>query len=137
MNYGKSATEKTQDAVSAYGKQVTNGIEGAVDTVRDAGHDALAVASDRLDAMRDKAKPAVERMVARGQEIADGAITSTREAGVRAKRAVSGYAHACEAYVVEQPMKSIAIAAAAGATIAALLMLSRSRANERARYNAR
>ena len=66
--------------------------------------------------------------------MANNAISSTRDAGVRAKNAVSGYANACESYVTEQPMKAVAIAAAAGATIAALLMLARSRSNQRTRY---
>ena len=85
--------------------------------------------STKLDAIRDEAKPAVERFVARGQEFANSAIAGTRDAGARAKKAVSGYTSACESYVSEQPMKSVAIAAAAGATIAALILLSRNRSN--------
>ena len=127
MNYGKSSVEKTQDAAAAYGKQVVNGIEGAVDTVSDAAHDAVNSVSTKLDSLTDQAKPAVDRFVARGQAMAHNAMDSTREAGARAKKAVSSYASSCESYVTEQPMKAVAIAAAAGATIAALLMLARSR----------
>lgn len=134
MNFGKSAAEKAQDAAATYGKQVTNGLEHAVDTAHDAAQDALANVSGRIDSLQAQAKPAVDRFVARTQEMANNAITGTREAGVRAKKAVSGYASACESYVAEQPMKSVAIAAAAGAAIAALLLLSRSRSNQRTRY---
>lgn len=134
MNFGKSNIEKVEDAAAAYGKQVANGISSAVDTAHDAAQDALSSVSTRIDSVQQQAKPAVDRMVARGQEMAHDAIAGTREAGTRAKKAVSGYANACESYVTQQPMKAVAIAAAAGATIAALLMLARSRSNQRTRY---
>jgi ElaB/YqjD/DUF883 family membrane-anchored ribosome-binding protein len=135
MNYGKTSADKVQDATSTYGKSVSNGVENVVDSARDMAQGALESASDKVELLHDKAKPVVDRIVARGQEMADHAIAGTRDAGVRAKRAVSSYAHACESYVVEQPMKSVAIAAAAGAAVAALVVLSRSRARDRARYN--
>lgn len=134
MNFEKSTTEKAQDAAAMYGKQVTNGIDSAVDSVHDAAQSALLGVSNKLESIHDQAKPKVDRFVARTQEIANTAIAGTRDAGIRAKNAVSGYASACESYVTEQPMKAVAIAAAAGATIAALLMLARSRSNQRTRY---
>lgn len=139
MNFGKSNVEKAQDAAAMYGKQIANGIENAADSVNDAAQGALSDVSSKLDSLHDQAKPKVDRFVARGQEMASNAIAGTREAGVRAKKAVSGYASACESYVSEQPMKSVAIAAAAGATIAALILLSRNRGSRfnSARYNDR
>ena len=139
MNFGKTNVDKAQDTAALYGKQIANGVENAVDTAHDAAQGALSSVSTKLDAIRDEAKPAVERFVARGQEFANSAIAGTRDAGIRAKKAVSGYTSACESYVSEQPMKSVAIAAAAGAAIAALILLSRSRSNRSssARYNDR
>ena len=129
MNFGKTNVDKAQDTAAMYGKQIANGVENAVDTAHDAAQGALSSVSTKLDAIRDEAKPAVERFVARGQELASSAIAGTRDAGIRAKKAVSGYTSACESYVSEQPMKSVAIAAAAGATIAALILLSRNLSN--------
>jgi ElaB/YqjD/DUF883 family membrane-anchored ribosome-binding protein len=137
MNFGKTNLEKAEDAASTYGKQIANGVENAVDSAHDAAQSALSNVATKLDAIHDQAKPAVDRFVARGKDAADSAITGTREAGERAKKVVSRYASACENYVTEQPMKSVAIAAAAGATIAALLLLSRNRSNQRARHNDR
>ena len=129
MSTIRSSLDKTQDTASMYGRQLANGVENAVDSAHDVAQDALSSVSNKLDSIRDNTKPAVERFVARGQEIASSAIAGTRDAGVRAKKAVTSYASACESYVSEQPMKSVAIAAAAGATIAALILLSRSRNN--------
>ncbi len=135
MNYNKSTSDNVQDTANKFGTQLTNGLEGAVDSAHDAAINTLSKVSDKIDSLQDQAKPAVDRMVARGKEIANDAIASTRDAGVRAKTAMSGYANSCESYISDQPMKSVAIAAAAGATIAAVLLLSRSRANQRARYD--
>ncbi len=139
MNFGKTNVEKAQDTAAQYGKQLANGVENAVDSVHDAAQDALNSVSTKLDSMQDQAKPTVDRFVARGQEIANNAIAGTRDAGVRAKKAVSGYTAACESYVSDQPMKAVAIAAAAGATIAALILLSRNRRSrfDGARFNDR
>lgn len=137
MNYNKSVSDNVQDTANKFGTQLTNGLEGAVDSAHDAAINTLSKVSDKIDSLQDKAKPAVDRMMTRGKEMANDAIASTRDAGVRAKNAVSGYANSCETYITEQPMKSVAIAAAAGATIAALLLVSRSRSNQRARYNDR
>jgi ElaB/YqjD/DUF883 family membrane-anchored ribosome-binding protein len=137
MNLGKTNLDSVQDAATSYGKQVGDSLENAVDSVRDVAHDALAMSSRKIDSLHDKAKPAVERLMARGTEFADAAVERTHDAGLRAKKAVSGYAQACESYIVEKPMKSVAIAAAAGATIAALLMMSQSRKREHARNNLR
>ncbi len=135
MNYNKPLSDNVQDTANKFGTQLTNGLEGAVDSAHDAAINTLSKVSDKIDSLQDKAKPAVDRMVTRGKEIANDAITSTRDAGVRAKTALSGYANSCESYITEQPIKSVAIAAAAGATIAAVVLLSRSRANQRARYD--
>jgi ElaB/YqjD/DUF883 family membrane-anchored ribosome-binding protein len=131
MNFAKSTPEKVVDEVSKRGMQVANGIENAVDTAHDVAQDTLASVSGKLEAVHSQAKPTVDRLVARGEEIASNVLAATRETGERTKKAVSRYAGACESYVTEQPMKSVAIAAAAGATIAALVMLSRNRSAKR------
>ena len=137
MNYDKTISEKVTDAVSKRGSQLAKGIEGAVDTAHDAAQGALSSVSEKIDTLQNQAKPSIERMVARSEELAGNVLAATRESGLRAKQAVSRYAGVCETYVTEQPMKAVAIAAAAGATVAALVLLSRSRANKHERFSAR
>jgi ElaB/YqjD/DUF883 family membrane-anchored ribosome-binding protein len=135
MNYNKSSAENIQDTANKFGSQVTNGLEGAIDTAHDAATSTLSKVSEKIDTLHDQAKPAVDRMVARGKEMANDAIAGTRDAGERAKTALSGYASSCENYITEKPMKSVAIAAALGATLAAVLLMSRNRANRNTRYH--
>lgn len=138
MNFGKTNAEKIADEISKRGTQAVNGIESAVDSAADAAEHALSNVGGKIDRLEGQVKPAFDRMVARGEAMAHDAMTSTREAGERGKQAVSRYTAACESYVAEQPMKSVAIAAAAGAALAAVvLLLSRNRASKCNSNNAR
>lgn len=125
MNLDKISSNRTSDELAKYAARVKSGVDGGVEGIHDAAHNAVAAASDKIDTIRDDVKPIVDRWVSRGEDFANSAIAGTRDTGMRAKRAVSGYMSACESYVVEQPMKSVAMAAAAGAAIAALVMMSR------------
>jgi len=138
MNFGKTTAEKVADEISKRGAQAANGFENAVDSAADAAQSALSNVATKIDHLEGQAKPAFDRMVARGEALASDALASTRDASERGKQAVARYATACENYVAEQPMKSVAIAAAAGAALAAaLLILSRNRAAKCDRHSAR
>jgi len=130
MNFGKTQADKLQDNIAKRGAQVADGLERAVDTAHVAAQETLASVSDKLDQAHADAKPTIDRFAQRSAELAHKGLAATRDAGARAKAAASRYASACENYVVEQPVKSVAIAAAAGATIAAVIMLSRSRSRK-------
>jgi ElaB/YqjD/DUF883 family membrane-anchored ribosome-binding protein len=135
MKFGSStpSVESAQDVIAKRGKQLVNGIEEGAEAAQDAAHRALEHVSDKIDELQEEAGPAVQRVAERGAALARDGLNTSRELGKRAKRAASQYANACESYVTEQPLKSIAIAAAAGATVAALLMLARNRSGSAAR----
>jgi ElaB/YqjD/DUF883 family membrane-anchored ribosome-binding protein len=135
MNTIKSNAEKMYNEVGKRSDELSNTVEHAIDSVHTAAQDTLHNMSSKVDSLQDQAKPAMDRLLKRGERLANSTIDGTRELSKRAGQAVSGYANACETYVVEQPMKAVAIAAAAGAAVAALIMLSRSRNNaNRARF---
>jgi ElaB/YqjD/DUF883 family membrane-anchored ribosome-binding protein len=132
MNFGKSQADKLQDNIAKRGGQMADGIEHALDNAHAAAQDTLATVSDKLDSAHAQAKPTIDRFAERSAEFAQKGIAATRDVSSRATAAARRYANACETYVVEQPVKSVAIAAAAGATIAAVIMLSRSRSRKAA-----
>ena len=139
MKFGNtsSTVDTLQDEISKRGNELVNDIEDGIDSAHDAAQSALSKASNKLEDMQNGVKPAIERFASRGAEMAQSGLDATREASTRAKAAASRYATACENYVSDQPMKSVAIAAAAGATLAALLILARNRSNYRNSYNGR
>ncbi len=136
MKYGNtpSTADTLQDEISKRGSQLVNGVEDGIDSARDIAHNTLSKVSDKIDDLQSGVKPAIDRFATRSAEIAQKGWDSTRDAGNRAKAAATRYTNACENYVTEQPMKSVAIAAAAGATLAALLILARNRSNNRNQY---
>jgi ElaB/YqjD/DUF883 family membrane-anchored ribosome-binding protein len=129
MNTIKSNADKLYNEVSRRGDDLSNAVDHAIDSAGNVAQDTLHTMSSKVDSLQDQAKPAVDRLLKRGERLAHSTIEGTRELSQRANRALSGYANACETYVVEQPMKAVAIAAAAGAAVAALIMLSRNRNN--------
>ena len=139
MKFGNTSTtvENVQDEIAKRGTQLVIGIEDGIDSAHDAAQSALSNVSDKIEGIQSDIKPAVKRFAARGAEIAKSGLDATREASERAKTVASRYASACETYVSEQPLKSVAIAAAAGATLAALLMIARNRSNNRNQYTGR
>ena len=136
-NNSFSAVNTLQDEISKRGNELVNGIEDGIDTAHDVAQSALSKASSKIENLQGTVKPAIERFASRSAEVAQNGIDATREAGTRAKAAATRYASACETYVTEQPMKSVAIAAAAGAALAALLIVARNRSNDRNQYNRR
>lgn len=139
MNFGNTSTtvENVQDAIAKRGTQLVNDIEDGIDSAHHAAQSALSNVSEKIDDIQSDAKPAIKRLAARGAELAKSGLDATREASERAKTVASRYASACESYVSEQPLKAVAIAAATGATLAALLMIARNRSNHRNQYNGR
>ncbi len=139
MKFGNtpSTVDTLQDEISKRGSQLVNGIEDGIDSAHDAAQSALSNASSKLENFQNGVKPAIERFASRGAEMAQSGLDATREAGTRAKATASRYATACENYVTEQPIKSVAIAAAAGATLATLLILARNRSSNRNQHNGR
>ncbi len=65
---------------------------------------------------------AIERIASRAQDMATRGIHAASDAGAKVQKRVSHYTEATSRYVAEQPVRSVLIAAAAGAALAALVI---------------
>ena len=65
---------------------------------------------------------AIERIASRAQDMATRGIHAASDAGAKVQKWVSHYTEATSRYVAEQPVRSVLIAAAAGAALAALVI---------------
>lgn len=103
------------------------------DTV-DAARERLDGVAHSLQASANDGARQVGPMVERVQDWALRSIDAGRETARRVQRSAAQRADACSQYITDQPGKSVAIAAAAGAVLAAtvLLMRQRGRAGGRA-----
>lgn len=102
--------------------------QDAVQSTRDVANESLDKAETGVRHLRREASPVIDDLATRAQDLAARSIDFCADTGARARRQVQHAADATTRYVVQQPGKSVAIAAAAGAVVAAaLLVLSRRR----------
>ena len=90
--------------------------EQAVESVRGFTNDSL-----------DRAGSVAEELSARAQELARKGIAAASGTSAQAQKAMHRYADTTTKYVAEQPVKSVLIAAAIGAALAALVIAARNR----------
>lgn len=104
--------QSAQDAVGSSRGMARHAIEGADRTVRE---------------LRARMDPALEEIASSAQRLAHRSLDLASDTSARAQRSLRQYAAATERYVADQPVRSILIAAAAGAVIAALALAARKR----------
>lgn len=130
MNMNNSA-DSTQKAADATKDLVNNAAESAkegVNATRQAASEAVDKAQEGLESAQKQINPVIDDLAARAQELASRSIHFCADTSERARQQLQCAAEATNRYVVEQPAKSLVMAAAAGAAIAtAFLWGSRSR----------
>lgn len=120
-------TKEAQDA-KEFVDQVADKAEDALDKADDALNatrsktkDAIDEAEAKVNSIRDDLRPSIDALTARVQDFAERTKQAAFEKRDQTKETVQAYADKTSAYVVDQPLKSVAIAAAAGAALALLL----------------
>jgi ElaB/YqjD/DUF883 family membrane-anchored ribosome-binding protein len=127
MNRTNSAIEKVEDAIASTGAELRNRAQSAANSAHDAASTAIDNVARTASDVRDSVRPAADRLAARGSEIAHDAWAATREAGQHVRKSTGKAVRQAENYVSEQPLRSVAIAFAAGAAVTALILAARSR----------
>lgn len=125
----KNANETFGETVNSAAAQTADSLGRAVDSARDRIDGVVNTVAASAAEVAQQAPAAAERV----QAFAKNSLDAGRDAALRVRQRVSRGADACSQYVTEQPGKSVAIAAAAGATIAAVIMLARQRSRAAAR----
>jgi ElaB/YqjD/DUF883 family membrane-anchored ribosome-binding protein len=88
-------------------------------------------AGEKVRELRRDAEPAVEQLAARVQQAVQRGLDAASTTSARAQRRLEQAADVTGRYISDQPVRSVLIAAAAGAAITALIVLaSRSRRDE-------
>lgn len=116
-----SSIDKIADNASAATDKIANKAESAVDSARTLANDALDKADTKVRTLRDDIKPAIDAISSRVQDMAQQGRAAASETTAQARDKFNEVASRTSTYVSEQPMKSMAIAAAAGAVLAMLL----------------
>ena len=130
MNFPFSKTADLQNATRELSDNVLQSAEEAVESTRDLAHDAIRRANRKSRDLRASLDPALDHLAHKAQDLARRSRDLALDAHTKAQQRLTRYADLTSQYVAEQPVKSVLIAAAAGAVIAALLV-SRSSQHDR------
>jgi len=125
MNFPFSKTSDLKNATRDLHDNVMQSAEEAVETSRDLANDAISRADRRARDLRASIDPAIDHLTTRARELASRSRDMALDARSKAQQRLTEYADVTSKYVSDQPMKSVLIAAAAGAVIAALLVSRR------------
>lgn len=99
----------------------------ALDNTREHANDALDKAESKVRELRGSVDPMVDMLASKAQKLARQSLDMASEAKERAEKSLKQAADATTRYVSEQPMRSVLMAAAVGATVALLVSASRDR----------
>ncbi|KQR60820.1 hypothetical protein [Acidovorax sp. Leaf160] len=130
----QSATEKAANTAHTVAEGVLDSAKDAVSATRRAAANTLDKAEAGVDSLKDGVNPAIDDLAARAQELANRGINYCAETSERARRQLNQVADTTTRYVVDQPGKSLLIAAAAGAAFATIIFLSRDSSGRRRDY---
>jgi len=107
--------------------QATEGAESAIRSTQRVANDTLGHLADGVDAARARATPAINRVADEAQHLARSSIEVLRNGSEQLRERALRTSDNTVAYIREEPVKSMLIAAASGAALMALLaLLSRS-----------
>ncbi|MBC7468706.1 MAG: hypothetical protein H7322_05215 [Ramlibacter sp.] len=110
------STKSLRTASASYADEALTSAEGALDSTRQLASQVLERASDKVRDLRVGAS-----------SLATKGVDAASEAAAAAQKQFSRYADVTGRYVSQQPVKSVLIAVAAGAAIAALVVAARRR----------
>lgn len=116
-----SSIDTIAEKANAATDKVADKAEDTLGSARSLANDTLDKADAKVRTLRDDVKPAIDALSARMQDLAQQGRAAATETTAHARDKLNEVASRTSSYVAEQPMKSMAIAAAAGAVIAMLL----------------
>jgi ElaB/YqjD/DUF883 family membrane-anchored ribosome-binding protein len=125
------AAKNTTASLSSQAHQATadmhNSADRAIDTTREIANDVLNNAEKKVRDLRGSVDPVVDMLASRAQKLARQSLDMAAEAKERAQQSLTRAADATTRYVSEQPLRSVLIAAAVGASVALLIAATRGR----------
>ena len=118
----KTASQMADDA-----RQTAN---DAIDSTRAYAQNAVNAAGEKVRDMKRDFEPSVEQLAARVQQAVQRGLDAASSTSARAQRNIEKAADVTGRYISDQPVRSVLVAAAAGAAITALIVLASRRSDD-------
>lgn len=129
-----TTTTATTNKARNIADDVLQSAESAVESTRNLASETLDRAGDKVRDLRREVNPTVDRIANTAQDLAQRSIEALNETRERARRQIDYYSDVTGRYVADQPVKSVLIAAAAGAAVAAAILFATRSNRGRNRY---
>lgn len=104
--------------------------QDAVDATRAYAQNAVDAAGQKVRNLRGDVEPAVEQIASRVQQAVQRGLEAASRTGTRAQQRFGEAADVTTRYISDQPVRSVVLAAAAGAAITALIVLASRRSHD-------
>ena len=108
-------------------ESVLQSAEQAVESVRGYTNDSLDLAGGAMRDARSSLAASADQLSAKAQQLARKGIAAAAETSAQAQKTINRYADVTGKYVSDQPVRSVLIAAAVGAAVAAIVIALRNR----------
>lgn len=132
MNFSSSkVASDVAPAVRQVSDDLLQSADKAVSSTRHYANEALDKAETKVRDLRGSVDPVVDMLATRAQKLARQSMDMAAEAKDRAQQSLSRAADVTTRYVAEQPLRSVLIAAAVGASVALLVAAARKRNTNR------
>jgi ElaB/YqjD/DUF883 family membrane-anchored ribosome-binding protein len=113
---------------SAVADQAADSASSAVRSTQNVANQAFDRLSDKIENARDQAVPLINRLSGQAETAARRGVEAVRETGAQVRERALKASDTTVAYIKDEPVKAMLIAAATGAALMALIgLLSRSR----------
>jgi ElaB/YqjD/DUF883 family membrane-anchored ribosome-binding protein len=100
--------------------------EGTLRTTRRVANETIDHLESAIDSTRDRVQPAFSRLATQAEDVARRSLDAVRESAANVRERAVGVGDATVRYVKDEPVKSVLIAAAAGAALMGILSLIQS-----------
>ena len=115
------AVDKIADSAQNATAKMADKAERTVESARLYANEALDKADAKVRSLREDVQPAIDAVSARVHDMAARSKAVAAETSAQAREKLHDVTDKTSAYVSEQPLKSMAMAAAAGAALALLM----------------
>ena len=109
---------------SNFADQAADTASGAIRSTQNSANAALDRLNDKVESAHERVAPMIERLSARAESVANRGAEVVRDTSAQLRDKALRAQDTTVAYIKDEPVKSMLIAAATGAALMALLSLS-------------
>jgi ElaB/YqjD/DUF883 family membrane-anchored ribosome-binding protein len=123
MNMPSSTTKPFGQTPTNVGDQAANAADNAIRSTQRTADEAFDALSNKVDDLRSQAAPLINRVSAKAEDAAKRGLEAMRDSSQQLREKAQLASESTVAYVKDEPVKAMLIAAATGALLMGLVSL--------------